>query len=199
MAPRDRRPLRPHEHGARAAAHLMRKRNRRGRHRRRGRVSLIALVVVVLAAVGVVAAGIGAGTALSASCDLSSLHPVAIGQNSFVYAADGSLLGAIPAERNREPVALDRISPWLPKATVAVEDRRFYQHGGVDYEGIARALWKDVSAGKVVEGGSTIAQQLVAQPLHGPRTYVRAQAEGSVPRRQAEPAVVEDSTSSARI
>ena len=61
------------------------------------------------------------------------------------------------------------MSPWLPKATVAVEDRRFYQHGGVDYEGIARALWKDVSAGKVVEGGSTITQQLVRNLYIGQR------------------------------
>ena len=53
------------------------------------------------------------------------------------------------------------MSKWLPRATVAIEDRRFYQHGGVDYEGIARAAWKDVTAGKVVEGGSTITQQLV--------------------------------------
>ncbi len=49
----------------------------------------------------------------------------------------------------------------MPKATVAVEDRRFYEHNGVDAEGIARALWKNVSAGQVVEGGSTITQQLV--------------------------------------
>ena len=54
-----------------------------------------------------------------------------------------------------------RMSTWLPAATVAIEDRRFYDHGGVDYVGIARALWRDVSAGKVVEGGSTIDQQLV--------------------------------------
>ena len=53
------------------------------------------------------------------------------------------------------------MSKWLPRATVSIEDRRFYQHGGVDYEGIARAAWKDVTAGKVVEGGSTITQQLV--------------------------------------
>ena len=66
------------------------------------------------------------------------------------------------------------MSPWLPKATVAVEDRRFYQHGGVDYEGIARALWRDVSAGKVVEGGSTIAQQLVRNLYTGQeRTFER--------------------------
>src|SRR4029450_9508013 len=49
----------------------------------------------------------------------------------------------------------------MPKATVAIEDHRFYQHSGVDVEGIARALWKNVSAGQVVEGGSTITQQLV--------------------------------------
>ncbi len=53
------------------------------------------------------------------------------------------------------------MSPWLPKATVAIEDRRFYQHGGLDYLGIARALWADVRAGRVVEGGSTIDQELV--------------------------------------
>ena len=84
-----------------------------------------------------------------------------IGQNSFVYAADGSLLGSIPAEHNRQPVALSQISPWMSKATIAIEDRRFYQHGGVDYEGIVRAAWRDLTQGKVVEGGSTITQQLV--------------------------------------
>ena len=94
-------------------------------------------------------------------CDLSALKPVKIGENTFVYAADGSLLGAIPAERNREVVPLRSMSPWLTRATVAIEDRRFYSHGGVDAEGIARALWRDVKAGRVVEGGSTITQQLV--------------------------------------
>src|SRR6185312_6260051 len=101
------------------------------------------------------------GAALSQSCDLNSLRPVEIGQNSFVYALDGSVLGSIPAERNREPVSLARMSKWLPRSTIAIEDRRFYEHGGVDYIGIARAAWKDITAGRVVEGGSTITQQLV--------------------------------------
>jgi penicillin-binding protein 1A len=105
--------------------------------------------------------GFGGAAALSNQCNLSSLRPVAIGQNSFVYAADGSLLGAIPAERNRQPVRLGSISPWLPKATVAIEDRRFYEHGGIDPEGILRALVADLRAGRVVQGGSTITQQLV--------------------------------------
>jgi penicillin-binding protein 1A len=111
-----------------------------------------------------VAAGVAAGAAVltfGERCDLSALRPVKIGQNSFVYAADGSLLGAIPAERNRQVVPYGRISPWLTRATVAIEDQRFYSHGGVDAEGIARALWRDVKAGRVVEGGSTITQQLV--------------------------------------
>jgi penicillin-binding protein 1A len=109
------------------------------------------------------------------SCDLESLQPVAIGENSFMYAADGSTLGVIPAERNRQPVTMKQISPWLPKATVAIEDRRFYEHGGIDPSGIARAVWADVRAGKVVQGGSTIPQQLVRNlyPVSRERTLER--------------------------
>src|SRR5579862_6560654 len=105
------------------ALHYTRRRKRIQRKRRRGRTGwVIALVAVVLVVV-VAAAGFGAGVAFSQSCSLSSLKPVNIGQNSFVYAADGSLLGVIPAVRNRQPVSLHRMSPWLPKATVAVEDK----------------------------------------------------------------------------
>ena len=67
----------------------------------------------------------------------------------------------IPAERNRTPVTRSQISPWVPKATVAIEDRRFYQHGGVDPVGIARAVVADIRAGKFAQGGSTITQELV--------------------------------------
>jgi penicillin-binding protein 1A len=117
------------------------------------------VLALVLIAAGMAAGG--AVLAFGSRCDLDALRPTRIGQNTFVYAADGSLLGVIPAERNREVVTFGRISPWLREATVAIEDRRFYEHGGLDAEGIARALWRDVKAGKVVEGGSTITQQLV--------------------------------------
>ena len=119
---------------------------------------------VFVAVAVALAAGIGATAgvfAYGSSCDLDSLHPVLIGRNSFVYAADGSLLGSIPAERNRQPVAAEDMSPWVRKATIAVEDRRFFEHGGIDVEGIARAAVTDIKAGEVVEGGSTITQQLV--------------------------------------
>jgi len=121
---------------------------------------VLLLVVVGLLTVAVVAGGAGVYT-FGSSCDLSSLREVRIGQNTFVYAADGSLLGSIPAERNRQVIPLARVSPWMPKATVAIEDRRFYSHGGIDPQGIARAVWVDARARKAVEGGSTITQQLV--------------------------------------
>ncbi|RDI74096.1 PBP-1a-fam: IA-type penicillin-binding protein [Gaiella occulta] len=119
---------------------------------------MLALAGVLAAAA--VAAGAGVYV-FGSSCDLDALREARIGQNSFVYAADGSLLGSIPAERNRQVVPLTRISPWIPKATVAIEDRRFYEHGGIDPQGIARAVWADVRARRVVQGGSTITQQLV--------------------------------------
>jgi penicillin-binding protein 1A len=143
--------------------HVLRRSRRRrdrtsGKRKRRTTVLLVTLLVIVLA---VIASSVGAVAKFRSDCSLKDLKPVQIGQNSFVYAANGSLLGAIPAERNRQPVALWRVSPWMRKATVAIEDHRFYEHGGVDYEGIARAAWKDLRAGHVVQGGSTITQQLV--------------------------------------
>jgi penicillin-binding protein 1A len=137
-----------------------RRRRRREQARHRRKVAVIAALIVVAAAL-VAAGGITGAATLGPRCDLDRLRPVEIGQNSFVYAADGSLLGSIPAEKNRQPVALNRISKWMRLATIAIEDRRFYVHSGIDVEGIARALAADVRAGRVVEGGSTITQQLV--------------------------------------
>src|SRR5581483_5746079 len=138
---------------------VLRLRRRRLARRRRPVAALVAAGALVLAIVGAGAAG--TVFAFGSACDLSALEPVRIGQNSFLYAADGSLLGAIPAERNRQPVPLARISRWLPAATVAIEDKRFYEHGGLDAEGIARALWANLRARELVQGGSTITQQLV--------------------------------------
>jgi penicillin-binding protein 1A len=150
----------------------VRRRRRRGRKRRRP-LLVLSLAAGGLLAVAVVAGGAGVFS-FGSSCDLSALHEVRIGQNTFVYAADGSLLGSIPAERNRQVIPLERVSPWMPKATVAIEDRRFYSHGGVDPQGIARAVWADAKARKVVQGGSTITQQLVRNLyISNERTFQR--------------------------
>ena len=138
-----------------------RKRKRKRQLRRqRTRKRLIVLGLLVAPFV-LVAATLGGEAVFSSSCNLSALRPVAVGQNSVVYAADGSELGIIPAERNRTPVSPGQISVWVPRATVAIEDRRFYQHGGIDPIGIARAVLADVRAGRIVQGGSTITQELV--------------------------------------
>jgi penicillin-binding protein 1A len=144
-------------------------RNRRRRRERRRRdksqsrrFALVSAVAVVLAAsAAFVAAAFTGAAAFRESCSLASLRPVSIGQNSFVYAADGSILGAIPADKNRQPVTLEQMSPLLADATVAIEDRRFYAHDGLDYEGIVRAAVKNLESGEIVQGGSTITQQLV--------------------------------------
>jgi len=71
-------------------------------------------------------------------------------------------------------VPIDRIPVFLQKAVVAVEDARFYEHGGIDIRGIARALVKDVVKGRLAEGGSTITQQLIKNRyLSGEKTIER--------------------------
>ena len=92
---------------------------------------------------------------------LATCKPIDRGGNSTLFAADGSRLGLIAADEARIPVSIRRIPRQVQLATVAIEDQRFFEHGGVDPEGILRAAVKDLEAGKAVEGGSTITQQLV--------------------------------------
>ena len=148
---------------------------RRRRIARRRRVGIFAGVVAVAAAVVLLTVGFGSAIAYQKGCSLSTLEPFSIGQNTFVYASDGSRLGSIPSEgRNRQRVPWRAISPWVPRATVAIEDKRFWVHGGIDPIGITRAFWADVSEGKVVQGGSTITQQLVRNLyISRERTFTR--------------------------
>jgi len=92
---------------------------------------------------------------------LDSLKPVNKGQNSIIFAGDGSRLGYIQSDQSRKVVSIKRIPRSLQYATVAIEDERFFQHGGIDLQGIARAAVKNLDAGKIEQGGSTIDQQLV--------------------------------------
>ena len=140
---------------------MSRKRKVKPRRRpaRRRRTLVVLGIVVPLVALAVTAAG--GAVYFGSSCDLGALHPVRQTDNSLVYGANGTLIGVLPAVENRTAVVQAAISPWLPKATVAIEDRRFYRHGGIDPVGILRALVADVSAGHIVQGGSTITQELV--------------------------------------
>jgi 1A family penicillin-binding protein len=96
------------------------------------------------------------------------------GYNSIrVFDSQGRFAGRILPEK-RYWVSIDRIPAFLQKAVVAIEDSRFYEHGGIDVRGIARALVKDVVKGKLAEGGSTITQQLIKNRyLSGEKTLDR--------------------------
>jgi penicillin-binding protein 1A len=118
----------------------------------------VVVVLTAIAAIGVTSwvLGVAADAPSLASC-----RPIDRGGNSTIYAADGTKLGVINSSEARSPTSIERIPKTLQLATVAIEDQRFYQHGGVDTEGILRAALADLEAGEAVEGGSTITQQLV--------------------------------------
>lgn len=142
----------------------MTQRNRR-RHRRRGgaRSKLLLVLAGALAACAV-GAVVAASWVIDVAADappLSACRPIEKGGNSLLIAGDGSRLGYIASEEARTPVGIDRIPTDLEYATVAIEDERFFEHDGVDFEGGLRALIENIEAGKVVQGGSTITMQLM--------------------------------------
>ena len=144
----------------------MGQRNRRRQRRRGGIGGKVALVggalffVVALAAIAVTTWVLDVA---AEAPSLAACKAVDRTGNSVIFAGDGSSLGRIQSAEARAPVSIERIPKQLQLATVAIEDQRFYEHGGVDPEGILRAALKNLEAGKTVEGGSTITQQLVRE------------------------------------
>ncbi|HWM55615.1 MAG TPA: biosynthetic peptidoglycan transglycosylase, partial [Solirubrobacterales bacterium] len=142
----------------------MTQRNRRRLRRRGGARSKFLFVGVAI--FGVLAVGaIGVASwvldVAAKAPPLSDCRPIDKGGNSILFAGDGSRLGYIASEEARTPVAIDRIPTDLEYATVAIEDERFFEHDGIDYEGGLRALIENVEAGEIVQGGSTITMQLM--------------------------------------
>ena len=139
----------------------------RRRHRRSQGSSVgkkVLLVFVGLFAVIAVALGGGVIWVLNVAADapdIDTLKPADSGSNTQIFAADGSSLGYVQSDILRTPVALDEIPERLQKATIAIEDEHFYDHGGVDYSAIIRAAVENFEAGEVKQGASTITQQLV--------------------------------------
>jgi len=133
--------------------------------------TLVLLLLVVLAA-GLGAAGlyfhIVAG--LPKISTLADYHPATV---STVYADDGTKMAEFYEER-RLVLPLAEIPPLLVKAFIAAEDSRFYEHQGIDFQSILRAFFKNIEAGAIVQGGSTITQQVTKSFLLTPeRSYMR--------------------------
>lgn len=106
---------------------------------------------------------IASACATDIKVDESTLAPKI--QSTKLYAGDGSLMTTLKQEENRELVALSDIPTHVRQAVLAIEDSRFYSHKGFDARAILRAMYVNATSGKVLEGGSTITQQLVRNSL----------------------------------
>jgi penicillin-binding protein 1A len=117
---------------------------------------------VILALLGFASFTYGMVTAIAGqipSCDPGRVPREVDGH---IYANDDhTILATLRGSESRVLVTNAEISPLMQQAIVAIEDKRFYQHRGVDLRGIARAIWADVTHQGVVQGGSTITQQFV--------------------------------------
>jgi len=113
--------------------------------------------------------------------DIATYHEVAA-MTTVMRAADGTPLAELASER-REILAFDKFPPELVRAFLAAEDRRFYEHQGLDYRGIVRALTANLRAGATTQGGSTITQQVAKSFLSSERTLQRKIREAILARR----------------
>ncbi|HET6510017.1 MAG TPA: transglycosylase domain-containing protein [Baekduia sp.] len=147
------------------------RRRRRRQHRGRWAVLGVAVAGVVLAAVAATAAMLADADPQDVlGCKLAKTPVRISGGDTLLTAADGSPLGYLPRGQHRDPVDMSAMSRWLPKATVAIEDRRFWSHGALDPYGIARSLVADVVSGRTEQGASTVTQQLVRNRYLGGET-----------------------------
>ncbi len=137
----------------------------------------------LVAALGVAVLGVLAAATLyfvvSARLpDVHTLRDVEMQEPLYVYASDGRLI-ALFGETRRYPVRIEEVPERIKQAFIAIEDNRFYQHHGIDYRGIGRAVWLLATTDdRRVPGGSTITQQVARQFfLSSEYSYTRKFAE----------------------
>ena len=133
----------------------------------------ILFVLLGLAVLAVVSMVFGMMTAVSQ--DLPAIYNFAqfkAAKNSEVFDASGEPIGTLTSNQNKILLTSGQISPNVKNAVVSIEDSRFYEHDGVDFQGIGRALIKDILSQSAAQGGSTITEQFVKNALaaQGSRT-----------------------------
>ena len=132
------------------------------------RVLFVLLGLGVLALVSMVF-----GMMAAVSQDLPAIYNFAqykASKNSEIYDATGVPLGTLSSDQNKILLNSGQISPNVKNAVVAIEDARFYEHSGVDFQGIGRALIKDILSQSAQQGGSTITEQFVKNALEAQGT-----------------------------
>jgi len=135
----------------------------RPRGRGRGILRTLGLILLVAVAALAVTAGIVYASLASSLPDPNVANGRGRDQSSVILDRKGRVLAKLYAEENRSDKKLADIPTLLRRATIATEDKRFYEHAGVDPLGIARAVVTDVVLRKRAQGGSTITQQYVKQ------------------------------------
>jgi len=98
---------------------------------------------------------------------------------SYLYASDGKTLLTTFYDQNRRDVSLDEVAPVLRQAVVAAEDTRFYEHGGVDFKGVLRAMVANGTSGEVEQGASTLTMQYVRNVLKNDPTLTDEEREAA--------------------
>ena len=143
-----------------------RRREKKPKTRRVRKLRLLGLLTILGLVCGV-AFVYGLVTAIASEIPkLSPIRQSALEQDGFIYASDGkTVLTRLRGDQSRVLVESKDINPWMKHAIVAVEDRRFWEHRGVDLRGIGRAVWADIQSKELVQGGSTITQQFVKNSL----------------------------------
>jgi penicillin-binding protein 1A len=146
--------------------------------KKRVRREKILLVIFLVVVAGLAGLALQIITQLPDTEVLNSYLP---SESTILYSADGKVLARFHQEENRQVVPLSKISPYFQKAVIATEDPRFYEHHGLDFIGIVRAGMKNFAYGRIVEGGSTITQQLARNLfLHKRKTLTRKLAEALI-------------------
>ncbi len=125
-----------------------------------GALTVAMATIVAVPSIAMIASSAEGG---DGAIDIGSFQDYAV--RSQVFASDGSLLATLHGVENRDPVALADVPDTVRLAVLSVEDAEFYQHGGVNVRSLIRATLKNVEAGGVDQGGSTITQQLVKKAL----------------------------------
>ncbi|MBU1027249.1 MAG: PBP1A family penicillin-binding protein [Candidatus Margulisbacteria bacterium] len=136
------------------------------------KVILFALFIMIAGAAGVFL------QILSQLPDIETIESYLPSETTLILSSDGKTLARLHREENRQVVSLSQISPYMQRAVISTEDPSFYRHHGFDLYGIFRATVKNLAYGRVVEGGSTITQQLARNLfLNRRKTMIRKLAE----------------------
>ena len=163
----------------------MRFRKRAHGDRKRRRIRKLRLLALVAVLWLLALSAFTFGLLQAVASEIPALDPArrpAFERNGYVYASDGkTVLAVLRGSESRVLVGYDEISPWVKHAIVSIEDRRFWDHNGIDLRGIARAALADIQHKKVVEGGSTIVQQFVKNAyLKDERSFARKVREAAL-------------------